>query len=47
MATKDERGTLDRRGFQDRTLQPRTDLGHGAIYSNINSNKRLNLKKEK
>ena len=31
MATKDERGTPDRQGFQDWTVQPQTNSGHGAI----------------
>ena len=32
VTVKDERGTPDRRGFPDRTVQPRPDSGHGAIF---------------
>ena len=42
---KGERGTQDRRGFPDRTVQPRPDLGHGAIFCLNRGSVRSGVKK--
>ena len=42
---KDERGTPDRRGFPDRTVQPRPDSGHGAIFCLNRGSVRSGVKK--
>ena len=42
---KDERGIPDRRGFPDRTVQPRPDSGHGAIFCLNRGSVRSGVKK--
>ena len=42
---KDERGIPDRQGFPDRTVQPRPDSGHGAIFCLNRGSVRSGVKK--
>ena len=43
--TDNKRGTPDRRGFPDRTVQPRPDSGHGAIFCINRGSVRSGVKK--
>ena len=45
ISIKDERGTPDRRGFPDRTVQPRPASGHGAIFCLNRGSVRSGVKK--